>query len=33
MIVREKTADIVDAEGERRKNRRARFGMDITVVC
>ena len=33
MIVREKTADIVDAERERIKSRRAGIGMAVATEC
>ena len=33
MIVREKRADIVGTEGERRRSGRAGIGMDVTTEC
>ena len=33
MVVRDKKAAIVGAEGERRRRVRARIGMDVTTEC
>ena len=33
MIVREKRANIVSTEGERRRSERARIGMDVNTEC